>query len=101
MPLVNGRRPRAWIEVGSLLLAVEVLSPSTARTDRRKKRQLYQREGVPEYWIVDLDARAIERWQPESKRPEIMRESITWHPTGATTALTIDLVALFAGILDD
>jgi Uma2 family endonuclease len=31
VPLVEGRPPRDWQEVGRLLLAVEVLSPSTAR----------------------------------------------------------------------
>lgn len=42
-------------------LAVEVLSPSTERIDRGKKRAIYARFGVPEYWIVDPDARTIER----------------------------------------
>lgn len=42
-------------------LVVEILSPSTSRTDRVKKRELYARFGVPEYWIVDTDAKTIER----------------------------------------
>ena len=41
-------------------LVVEVTSPSTARTDRMEKFQEYARAGVPEYWIVDPDARTIE-----------------------------------------
>jgi Uma2 family endonuclease len=41
--------------VERLLLAVEVLSPSSARGDRVRKRRLYQRSRVSEYWIVDLD----------------------------------------------
>lgn len=44
-------------------LVVEILSPSTARYDRVAKFQLYERHGVPEYWIVDLDARTVEVWQ--------------------------------------
>jgi Uma2 family endonuclease len=39
VPLVEGRHPRAWQEVRTLLLAVEVLSPSTARADRQVKRR--------------------------------------------------------------
>lgn len=35
------------------LLAVEVLSPSNRAQDRMLKRDLYQKLGVPAYWIVD------------------------------------------------
>src|SRR5688500_11245429 len=38
VPLVEGKKPRAWEDVGEMLLAIEVLSPSTARLDRRVKR---------------------------------------------------------------
>jgi Uma2 family endonuclease len=41
-------------------LVVEILSPRTARTDRKVKLPLYARSGVSEYWIVDLDDRAVE-----------------------------------------
>ena len=34
-------------------LAVEILSPSTRRTDEITKRKLYERFGVAEYWVVD------------------------------------------------
>lgn len=44
-------------------LAVEVLSPSTAATDRGKKMQLLARYGVPEYWLVDPTAGTIERYR--------------------------------------
>jgi Uma2 family endonuclease len=35
------------------LLVVEVLSPSNPAQDRMLKRDLYQRLGVPAYWIVE------------------------------------------------
>ena len=41
-------------------LAVEVSSPSTKGFDRLRKRVLYERFGVAEYWIVDLDHDVIE-----------------------------------------
>jgi Uma2 family endonuclease len=41
-------------------LVVEVLSPSNRATDLRRKRRLYARAGVAEYWIVDDDARRVE-----------------------------------------
>ena len=41
-------------------LAVEVLSPSTAATDRGKKMQTLARYGVPEYRLVDAVARTLE-----------------------------------------
>jgi Uma2 family endonuclease len=45
---------------GAPTLAVEILSPSTARIDRHTKKQLFERYGVPCYWIVDADARAMD-----------------------------------------
>ena len=41
-------------------LCVEVLSPSTAPTDRGKKMQMFARYRVPEYWIVDPAAESVE-----------------------------------------
>jgi len=40
-------------------LAVEILSPGTRRRDKGRKRAVYDREGVQEYWIVDPDARSV------------------------------------------
>ena len=91
LPLYRGRLARTREEAGKPLLTVEILSPGSARTDRVRKRALYQREGVPEYWIVDLDARVIERWRPEDTRPEILADRITWQPEGAIDPMTVDL----------
>lgn len=40
-------------------LAVEVSSPSTRRVDAGAKRDLYERFGVLEYWLIDLDAEEV------------------------------------------
>ncbi len=45
---------------GAPTLVVEILSPSTAGTDRTVKAGLYAHHGVPWYWIVDPGARTIE-----------------------------------------
>ncbi|MEO7685209.1 MAG: Uma2 family endonuclease [Gemmatimonadaceae bacterium] len=99
-PLVEGKKPRVWEDVRQLLLVIEVLFPSTARLDRRVKRDRYQREGVPEYWIVDVDARLIERWRRGEERPEIASEMLEWHPAGATDPLCISLPELFTRALE-
>jgi Uma2 family endonuclease len=44
-------------------LAIEVLSPSTAATDRGRKMQLLARHGLPEYWLVDPVARTVEAYR--------------------------------------
>jgi len=53
-------------------LCVEVLSPSTAATDRGKKMQMFARYQVPEYWIVDPDAETIEIYELRSGTYELM-----------------------------
>ena len=41
-------------------LVVEILSPSSIYEDRYRKKTLYERFGIPEYWIVDQANRTIE-----------------------------------------
>jgi Uma2 family endonuclease len=100
-PLADGRRPARFADVRRLLLAVEVLSPSSARADRVAKRTIYREEGVAEYWIVDLDARTIERSTPQAPLVEVMADRLLWSPEGATAPLDIDVAAYFARVLDD
>lgn len=94
LPLLDGRRVKRFEEIGRLLLAVEVLSPSTARNDRYKKPKVYQQEGVPEYWIVDPPARQIERWRPADEVPDVVEGVFEWHPAEAHPPLTIDIDAM-------
>ncbi len=87
-----------WARFQRLLLIAEVLSPSSARSDRFLKRRRYQEAGVPAYWIVDGDTRDVEVWTPDMRFPTIERERLVWHPTGATTPYTLELSELFRPI---
>jgi Uma2 family endonuclease len=98
-PPMQGKPLKRWEDIGHLLLAIEVLSPGTARTDRTVKRRRYRREGIPEYWIVDADAQIVERWHPLDDRPEILSDRLEWQPNSAFPALDIDLPALFAAAI--
>ena len=100
VPQDEGLRMRSVGTGRRLLLAAEVLSLSSQRADRGRKRLLYQRT-VPLYWIVDLDARAVESWLPDSSEPTILRDRLEWHPSGAATAFTLDLPAYFARVFGE
>jgi len=61
-------------------LVVEIVSPSSRRTDEVTKRRLYGRFGVREYWIVDpeIEVVKIHRLQADGSFPrvaELARES--------------------------
>lgn len=53
-------------------LLVEIISPSSIRTDRGKKFKLYERMGVAEYWIVDINNRSIEVYKWHESGYELM-----------------------------
>ncbi len=101
LPIAEWKRiAREGFPARQLLLAVEVLSPSTKKLDRVTKRALFQRH-VSEYWVVDVDARVVERWRPQDTEPEVVADRLTWWPRGAPEPLVIGLVALFARALGD
>jgi len=43
-------------------LIVEIISPSSRDTDRIYKKNVYQKFGVKEYWLVDPDEEIVEIW---------------------------------------
>jgi Uma2 family endonuclease len=100
VPAHEARRLLTEMPARELLVAVEVLSPSSSRHDRVKKRPHYQRY-VPEYWIIDLDARLFERWRPGDDRPEIVAETLEWAPAGSTDPFRLDLTRYFAEVYDE
>jgi len=91
-------RTMDWSQIGELLLVIEVLSPSTRRADRFTKRRRYQEAGVPWYWIVDPEAKAIEVWTPEASFPTIEKTMVVWAPPDAPEPLRLDIAELFRPI---
>lgn len=94
----TGARLRDWTDIVELRLVVEVVSPSTARYDRQLKRRRYQRAGIAEYWIVDPDARLIERWRPNEERPDVITDRLRWTPDANVAACELDVAEYFADV---
>jgi Uma2 family endonuclease len=88
------RGETGWEAVRHLLLAAEIVSPSTTRRDRFAKRRLYQQQGVPLYWVIDAETRSAELWTPDDELPRVERDQLVWHPAGASSAFTISIAAL-------
>jgi Uma2 family endonuclease len=82
---------------GAPLLLVEILSPSSIERDRIVKAARYAALGVPHYWIVDLDARAIECYRGQDGRYELVvrveAPAALLHPDWPD--LTIDTAAIW------
>jgi Uma2 family endonuclease len=79
-------------------LAVEILSPYTARKDLAHKFELYQSSGVREYWIVDPGNRYVRVYTrgTEGKFGEgILYQTDAEAKSVIFPALVVDLAALF------
>lgn len=78
-------------------LVVEILSPSTSRTDRVIKLSVYQEAGIPHYWILDPHEGIIEAYELRNNYyTSIVRyaEGTFIHPSFPD--LSFDVDALFA-----
>jgi Uma2 family endonuclease len=73
-------------------LAVEVLSPSTASHDHLRKRRVYERAGVREYWLVHPTDRMVTVYRLENGefgKPEVFDMSEAT-PVGVLPGVVID-----------
>jgi len=61
---------------------------------------LFRDEGVHEYWVIDLDARTIERTTPADARVDIIVDRLDWTVDGASAPLVVDVPEYFARVLD-
>lgn len=95
----RGSIVRDWAR-GAPDLVIEIVSPSSRRTDETKKLRVYDRFGVLEYWIVypDADAIAVYRRSDDGSFPRVAGlaaadgETLT---TPLLPGLTINLSSLF------
>ncbi len=98
VPALPEGTPTRWSEWKSLLLVVEALSPSTARSDRYRKRAIYMEENVGEYWIIDAGQRLIERWRKGDTEPEILTGELVWTLREGVPPFSMDVAEYFAEV---
>ena len=81
-------------------LVVEILSPGTRRTDEIKKRDLYKRFGVREYWILDPKLNGVKVYRQVESAFARVAELSAEHEDVLTTPLlpgwSVALTKIFA-----
>ena len=97
--LTDGKRPPYPYDLGDLLLTVEVSSPSNPRLDYHVKRELYLHEGVADYWVINTEARNVSRWRGRDDPGELLSETVTWQPEGASEPFVLELESFFEDAL--
>ncbi len=79
-------------------LVVEIISPSSRKTDQGAKFDLYERTGIPEYWLVDPTTRRCQLFTlREGRYEEVAPVEGRLHSI-VLPGLVIDPGDLFAGI---
>jgi Uma2 family endonuclease len=78
-------------------LVVEIVSPSSGRIDKIMKPARYADFGIPEYWAVDPERRAILVWDFEhgATEPRIETSRVVWQPDPLASALELDVTSIF------
>ena len=97
--VVAGKRPAYPYALHDLLLAVEVASPSSPMLDYQIKRDLYLREGVGEYWVINPGARNVSRWRGRDDPGEVLSKRIEWRCDGISAPFVLSLPEFFADAL--
>ncbi len=72
--VLKGRKSLSWLQDGSPVFVLEVLSDSTRTKDHRDNPQLYDAMGVKEYWICDPETMrwvAVYQWEGEGPLTQV------------------------------
>lgn len=79
-------------------LIIEIISPSTVRFDRISKIQIYSRQGVEWYWIVDAENQTLEEYHLDGNAYRIagVYQGNTIFSPGVFPGLKIDLSQVWA-----
>ncbi len=96
--VVPGPRPAPhtrWADLPDPILVVEILSDSTRHRDFGKKRDAYERIGIPMYWIVDGENRRVMTFSGASGEPAIVTSVSAGSRRATFRALEIPLTSLF------
>lgn len=84
---------------GAPELVIEILSPESGYADRKRKFAVYERYGVAEYWIVDIDERVVETYLRDAATGTFRRIDAYGPqdtvPSLAVPAVTVDLTLVF------
>ena len=99
------------VVVGELDLIAEIMSPETVKNDRFCKKDLYQRHGVKEYWIVDDEKLFVEVYWLSGKEyvlhdifVMLQPSDVIWFRTMAYELfndLIVDLRDVFADVYEN
>lgn len=74
----------------------EVLSPSTAASDRGVKRRIYAREGIRWLWLVEPATQTLEAFTLETSAWTLAG---TWHGEERVRAVPFDAIEIELGVL--
>ena len=81
------------VPIGSIALIVEV-ADATLKSDLKRKAEIYARNGVPEYWVVDVKGRSLHQMATSDGRTYGKRQESSFaDPIQALTMpqLVVDL----------
>lgn len=80
-------------------LVVEILSKFNRHVDRGVKKELYARQSVPHYWIVDPEAKTLEEFVLEDSVYVLRNKHV--YPNTFTAALFADLPINLVQVFDE
>ena len=104
------------VVVGDGDLIVEVISSATVKRDRIYKKELYERHGIKEYWIVDDERLSVEVYRlaegkyqlydifvilPRYEVANMSEKQIAEYPTRFKTPLFNDLIIDLKDVFQD